>query len=396
MIALAVVGGLTPTAAQADTYVDGREFGLHIPQIANGVVPSVTYGSVRIWDAGVSWGHVEKRRGRYWWTGLDRAVQAANAQNAQILYVLGSTPTWAASKRSQGTYPNRGAASMPRRLSDWRRWVTAVVTRYGASIDAYQIWNEANLATFWQGTPRQMARLTKEANDIIRRLDPTAQVVAASSTVRLRSAFARFFPAYLRELRRVGWPVDVFAIHTYGPSTSTPALRTTYVRLARRELLAARAPRSPLWDTEVNYGIKGPGPGYPDKDIGGNKAAIYVSQTYLDSVRLGVERTYWYSWSRKNDLLGITMYTGYPGATALQTTESWLSNAIVDCRSRHVRVCRINREGVRSRVAWTSSGRAGSFVVPYYATRMCDARGRCRPVAPGTKVLIGRMPRWFG
>jgi hypothetical protein len=215
----------------------------------------VSYGAVRLWDAGVSWGQVEQRRGQYWWVGLDRAVQAANAQNAQILYVLGSTPTWAASDRSQGTYPNRGAASNPRYLADWRRWVTAVVTRYGPSIDGYQIWNEANLATFWQGTPRQMARLTLEAQKIIRRLDPTAVVVAASSTVRLTSAFTRFFPAYLKELRRVGWPVDVFAIHTYGPSTATPALRAAYVRLARAELRAARAPARPLWDTEVNYGI---------------------------------------------------------------------------------------------------------------------------------------------
>jgi hypothetical protein len=258
-----------------------------VPKIANGIVPTVSYGAVRLWDAGASWGQVEQRRGQYWWVGLDHAVQAANAQNAQILYVLGSTPTWAASHRSQGTYPNRGAASNPRYISDWRRWVTAVVTRYGSSIDAYQIWNEANLTTFWQGTPTQMARLTLEANRIIRRLDPTAEVVAASSTVRLTSAFNRFFPAYLNALRRVGWPVDVFAIHTYGPSTATPALREKYVALTRAALRNAHAPIRPLWDTEVNYGIKGPGSRYPDKDIGGSKAATYVAQTYLDSVRLG-------------------------------------------------------------------------------------------------------------
>lgn len=390
------LGGLAPAVAHAETYVDGRDFGLHVPGVADGVVPTVSYGSIRLWDAGVSWGQVEQSRGRYWWVGLDHAVQAANAQGARIVYVLGSTPTWAASDKSQGTYPSRGAASSPRYLSDWRRWVTAVVTRYGPSIDAYQIWNEANLPTFWQGTPRRMARLTLEAQRIIRRLDPTAEVVAASSTVRLRSAFTRFFPAYLKELRRVGWPVDAFAIHTYGPSTATPALRSKYVALARAELRDARAPTRPLWDTEVNYGIKGPGPRYPDKDIGGTKAAIYVAQTYLDSVRVGIARTFWYSWSAKTDLLGITMNTGYPGATAYQATHDWLANAIVDCRSRHVRICRINRNGVLSMVAWTSKGDTGAFTVPYYATRTCDARNRCQAVVPGTHMRIGRMPRWFG
>lgn len=394
--ALVAVTGPTVSMAHADTYVDGHAFGLHVPKIADGAMPTVSYGTVRLWDAGVSWGQVEQRRGQYWWVGLDRAVQAANAQNAQILYVLGSTPTWAAKHPSQGTYPNRGAASSPRRLSDWRRWVTAVVTRYGESIDAYQIWNEANLRTFWQGSPRRMARLTLEAKRIIRRLDPTAEVVAASSTVRLSSAFNRFFPRYLTQLRRLGWPVDVFAIHTYGPSTATPALRSTYINRARRALRDARAPIRPLWDTEVNYGIKGPGRRYPDKDIGGNKAAIYVAQTYLDSVRRGVARTYWYSWSRKTDLLGITMNPGYPGATAFQTTHDWLANSLVDCRNRHVRICRINRAGTRSMVAWTSSGHSGAFAVPAYATRMCDARNRCQPVIPGTHMRIGRMPRWFG
>ncbi|MDD2819284.1 MAG: hypothetical protein PHN51_10900 [Candidatus Nanopelagicales bacterium] len=72
--------------------------------------------------------------------------------------------------------------------------MTAVVRRFGPSIDAYQIWNEANLTTFWQGTPRQMVLLTLEAKRIIRRLDPTAEVVAASSTVRLKSTFNRIFP----------------------------------------------------------------------------------------------------------------------------------------------------------------------------------------------------------
>ena len=90
------------------------------------------------------------------------------------------------------------------------------------------------------------------------------------------------------------------------------------------------------------------------------------------------------------------MYTGFPGATAFQTTHDWLDNALVDCRNRHVRICRINRGGALSMVAWTSSGDTGAFTVPYYATRTCDARNRCQAVVPGTHMRIGRMPRWFG
>ena len=47
------------------------------------------------------------------------------------MYVLGSTPKWAASNTKQGTYPNKGAASNPKSIKDWKNWVTAVVKRYG-------------------------------------------------------------------------------------------------------------------------------------------------------------------------------------------------------------------------------------------------------------------------
>lgn len=385
-----------PAPATASAFIDDTTFGLHVPGIADGIIPSVRYGTVRLWDSGVAWGQVEQRRGQYWWPGLDRAVGSANAQGAEILYVLGSTPTWAASNRSQGTYPNRGAASNPRLMADWKRWVTAVVQRHGNSIDAYQIWNEANLPTFWQGTPAQMAQLTLVASRIIRRLDPTAKVVAASSTVRLASAFNRFFPRYLAQLRKRGWPVDVFAIHTYGPSTSSPQLRATYVARARKALREARAPDRPLWDTEVNYGIKGPGSRYPDRDIGGTKAAVFVAQTYLDSIRLGIDRTYWYSWGRPRDLLGITLFHGTTGARAYQSVFDWTVGTWMTCRAGSLNSCVIDRAGVRTEIAWTSSGPAKPYVVPANATRACDALQACRPVSPGSSVRVGRMPTWFG
>ncbi len=39
---LALLLGLASPAAQAETLVDGRQFGLHVPQIAAGVVPPVS------------------------------------------------------------------------------------------------------------------------------------------------------------------------------------------------------------------------------------------------------------------------------------------------------------------------------------------------------------------
>lgn len=281
---------------------------------------------------------------------------------------------------------------MPRRLSYWRAWVTAVVHRHRQSIDAYQIWNEANLRTFWQGTPEQMARLTLIAYRIVKRLDPSARVVAASSTIRLRSATDRFLPAYLKQLRKYRWPVDAFAVHTYGPSTATPALRQRYIAYVRRILRSAHAPRRQLWDTEINYGIKGPGPKYPDRDISGTQAATLVAQTYLDSIRLGISRTYWYAWTPPTDLLGITMASNTPAARALQSVFDWAASGTAYCTNGRLRSCLIARAGQVSQIVWVGSGSPAGFIVPAFATSACDVLGACRAVAPGARMVVGRVP----
>ena len=311
------------------------------------------------------------------------------------MYVLGSTPTWAASNTKQGTYPNKGAASMPS-MKEWKAWVTAVTKRYGSSIESYQIWNEANLTTFWQGTPKQMADLTKAAYTIIRKYDPTAKVVAASSTVRLQSAYKKFFPAYLKELKKQKWPIDVVSVHLYPASTGTPANRADYIAQVQKDMKKAKVPASKeLWDTEINYGIAGPGSGNPDRNIEGPTAAAWVAQTYLDNIRLGIDRAYWYYWYPSANLVGIQMYDGTVGSIGYQTVNTWLDGAFYSCTSGTVNTCQLGDNTNPKVIAWASTGQ-GTFVVPAGATQTCDALNQCSPVTPGTPVTIGSMPQWFG
>lgn len=383
----------TATSAMADPVI-APAFGLTVPQIANGLVPAMTYGTVRIWDVGVTWGKVQTSEKKYWWTGLDKAIQNAQKQNAKILYVLGSTPTWAASDTKQGTYPNKGAASMPKSMSLWKDWVTTLVKRYNQSIDSYQIWNEANLSTFWQGTPKQMAQLTQAAYQIIKAGDPTAKVVAASSTVRLTSAYNKFFPAYMNALKKVGWPVDAYAVHTYPAGPGTPATRAQLIATVNNDIKKVGAPAKPLWDTEVNYGIAGPGGSNPHQTIDGAQAANWVADTYLDNNRLGVDRSYWYFWAPNAALLGIQMNDGSAGATGFNTVQKWLKDSYAACTTGAVNVCNLTGR-YPAVVAWTDSG-SGAFTVPNFATKMCDALNSCTPVTPGSAITIGDGPKWFG
>lgn len=394
---LALLGSSIPLAAgaqAAEKPVKPTQFGMHVIEIANGGAPSVKYGASRLWDAGVAWGQVEQQKGKYWWNGLDAAIANANSQKVSSMYVLGSSPKWAAINPKQGNYPNKGAASTPN-MKDWKSWVNAVSQRYGASLDAYQIWNEANLSDFYQGTPKEMAQLTNEAYKIIKRNDPTAKVVSASSTVRLESAYQRFFPAYLKELKKMGWPIDVLSFHTYPKGTGTPADREQYIDRTFADMKQAKVPGNiPLWDTEVNYGIKGPG-GISGRQIGGDTAAAWTAQTYLQNVLYGIDRSYWYYWYRPDGRLGIVMQPGTPGAIGYQTAYNWLAGSFFTCTQGNVNVCQLGDNTNPEVVVWKSSG-SGTYTVPANATVQCTAMDVCTPVAPGTSVSVGSMPLWFG
>lgn len=374
------------------------QFGQHIPAIANGERPDANVGAVRLWDAGVAWGQVQQKKNLFWWNGMDAAISSANAQGMSITYVLGSTPTWAQTNPKRGNYPYGGTGSANPRMKDWKKWVRAVVQRYGNSIDAYQIWNEANLADFYTGSPRQMALLTREAARIIRAGDPTAKVVAASSTVRLEKAYKRFFPAYLRELRKMGWPVDAIAVHTYPAGNGTPADRLGLIDQVLVDVRKANVPpRIELWDTEVNYGIRGPG-NIKGQTVSGNRAADWTASTFLDSIMTGIDRTYWYYWFRPDGRLGIILQDGTPGAIGYQTAYDWMVNSFYSCTRGDAdtpNVCQLGDAVNPEVVVWSNEG-TGTYTVPAGATVQCNTLNQCSAVAAGTQLTIGGSPLWLG
>ena len=148
----------------------------------------VSVKSVRLWDAGVRWDQINPKKGQYNWAALDRAVSAAEAAGAtEILYVLGSTPSWAASTFSDVDLYGPGTASFPKKSKYYLRLRKAVAKRYKGRITSYQIWNEANTRSFYNGGKYdgwiKLAKLTKKASKTIRSIDRKADIVAASSTV---------------------------------------------------------------------------------------------------------------------------------------------------------------------------------------------------------------------
>ncbi len=377
-----------PSKNLKGTVIQDSLFGLHVNGAERGVWPTINFGSLRLWDNATSWTNIETSKGVFDWTNLDKAVSNANQNGVtDFLMVLSGTPTWATNQRNPISLPAPNASGVPANMADWDDWVRAVATRYKGKITNYQPWNEANLKTFYTGTPAQMAELTKRAHDIIKSIDPSATIVAPSTGLRLNGALQRFYPKFLQELKARNWPVDVWSAHTYPNSLGTTndrrKLANTWIDL----LKAAEAPNLPLWDTENNYGLGGPGPDFPEQDIKGTKAATWTAVTYLDALRLGISRVYIYQWGPYNDLWGIQYKDGAPGAIAMNTLQKWIvGTTYKGCKEAKRKVtCKFRTSDGVNQIVYSET-RKKKFKVAKRYKQMCQLDGTCSAVPANRKV----------
>ena len=104
---------------------------------------------VRLHDAGteyIGWSFLEPERGK--WQFRDADLQRYRDHHLKILGLLSTTPGWASNWGKPATdYFDRYLE--PLNMDDWANAVRTIVARYRGMIDAYEIWNEPWVASFW-------------------------------------------------------------------------------------------------------------------------------------------------------------------------------------------------------------------------------------------------------
>ncbi|MDO8732966.1 MAG: hypothetical protein Q7L55_10430 [Actinomycetota bacterium] len=329
-----VAAAIAPAAHATDVSVPGSEFSLGLAPEVTGS-PGVPAAYIRLWDMQTAWRDINPAPGVFDFSIMDQRVAQAEAAGAKPLVVLGLTPQWAAKDPSAGD-PRWGAgtASPPANADTYTAYITAIMQRYGARIGAVEVWNEANLQTFWRGTPAEMADLTARAYKAIKAISLNTQVIAASTTTRLASSVAEFLGPYATALQSMGYPIDAWTIHSYPAGNQGPSDRYQDVLEWRGVLIDATendaaALNKQVWDTEINYGLAGPGDSIPHSDFDANTSGQFVARTFVDSVRLGVDATFWYMWTASSfSLLGVQMFNGTDTTIgAYNTTRAWLSGS---------------------------------------------------------------------
>jgi polysaccharide biosynthesis protein PslG len=132
-------------------------------------------------DAGFTWVKVifawrdieGAAKGAYDWTRTDMIVDMANSIGVKLLVRIDNQPQWAG-----GGFPLNGP---PDNLQDLADFITALASRYKGRIQAYQVWNEPNLAREWGGKtpdPEGFARLLKTAYQAVKAADTNALVIS--------------------------------------------------------------------------------------------------------------------------------------------------------------------------------------------------------------------------
>lgn len=126
------------------------------------------------------WAKTEKEPGKYDWTWLDEIIPDMAAQGVE---------PWVCLCYGNPIYPgggNTGLAgglpSSPEALAAWDAYVAALVDRYKAHVDEWEVWNEPPTGRGPKGTMARYIDLVIRTAEIIRQRQPKATVMFAAGS----------------------------------------------------------------------------------------------------------------------------------------------------------------------------------------------------------------------
>ena len=166
-----------------------------------------------------AWREIEGAgKGHFDWERTDRVMNQIDAHGLKVIARLGVQPEWAG-----GSYPEVGP---PNNLQDFADFAAAVAERYKGRVDAYQIWNEPNLAREWGNRPPNAAEYTemlKLAYQAIKAVDPYPIIISAGLAPTTRNDdVARPDIYYIQEMYDAGAAPYFDALGAHGAGYASP------------------------------------------------------------------------------------------------------------------------------------------------------------------------------
>ncbi|MFN2595268.1 MAG: cellulase family glycosylhydrolase [Actinomycetota bacterium] len=213
--------------------------------------------------AGVTWVRMdfgwcslqEDARGQYsqWFIdNADQAVDEARAAGLKVLMTMWCTPAWANGLTGVGW---RTAASVPPTdPADYAAAAQWAAHHFAGRVNAWEVWNEPNLQSFWSGNAADYVRLLKLAYPAFKAGDPTTQVVFGGPSYNDINWIRNCYGAGVKG------SFDVMATHPYtapsniGPSVDNNNIWSFPYAAQVHQLMANRGDGdTPIWFTEFGW-----------------------------------------------------------------------------------------------------------------------------------------------
>lgn len=199
------------------------------------------------------------------WARYDRVIDGAHRRGLKVLPVVAYTPPWA---RPAGLDTDKAP---PARIEDFTRFVAVAVARYSSrGVRHWQIWNEPNIAQFWEPgpDPTRYVKLLRGSYAAIKGIDPGATVVMGGLAPAPDDSLNMSGPTFMRLAYAAGahGAFDAAASHPYSfpvlpsypdPNNAWQQLATTKTSL--RQLMIENGDADKLiWMTEFGAPSDGP------------------------------------------------------------------------------------------------------------------------------------------
>lgn len=201
----------------------------------------------------LNWSDAEPKRGEFnsWWMAqYDNAVNLAQQAGAKIIFVVGSSPSWASGSSNTETPPQNPA--------DYAEFIHAMAARYAGRVTAWEIWNEENTPRFWSTGPNaaQYTTLLKTAYPAVKSADPNALVLFGGTSL---SAYKFISEAYADGAKG---SFDVMAVHPYSCRAPSSIVRDSSGNITEdsflgyrtvHNVMVANGDEKPMWFTEFGW-----------------------------------------------------------------------------------------------------------------------------------------------
>lgn len=165
---------------------------------------------------GVTWGGLEREKGVWDWTTMDRLVDLYGKNGMELQYILAFTPRWAAPESAQKSSDWLEWSRAVPEESAWRNYVSTFAKRYDGKIRFLEVWNEPDLYGFFRGNPDDYMKMLKAAYEEIKKVDPDLKVMTGGFATLRYHPGKKYPDMHARVVEEAQDYFDIHAFHQHG------------------------------------------------------------------------------------------------------------------------------------------------------------------------------------